>query len=304
MSAPLIAALTTLKVAHEQNWYWIKYTGGLYGVAILLPNEKEEITTSIKGTSKINIVRVNDSNGDHYLGVVISSSELATVFHRLCLDLMSTCSFSVDPNEVLAIIKRRVLAWQRLFEKGGRNLSPEQCLGLIAELKFLHENWIGISTNAVSGWVGPTGAPQDFKDEMKELFVEVKSHSYESNIVKVSSKEQLESTGSLYLIAYPGCITSEASDGKSLNEYVEEARASIQPHQYTIFDELLLSARYVKDPYYDDIHFKIGEPKAYKVEGDFPRLTGINMSQAIGKVRYEIDLGLASDWACLVSDIS
>lgn len=307
MRAPLDGVLGTLRVDNEQpgSWYWIRCSGGLYGIAIQLPGREEETTSTIKGTSKINIVRVNDYNGDHYLGVVIGSSELATVFHRLCLDLMSTCSFSENSGEIVAILKRRVLAWQRLFEKGSRKLSPEQCLGLIAELQFLKEIWIGgASSNGVSGWVGPTGASQDFRDEAKELLVEVKSHSFESNIIKVSSKEQLDTAGRLFLVAYPGCLCDEGNDSRSLNEYVEEVRCFVPHNQHAIFDELLLNASYVKDPYYDEMHFKVGEPSIYKVEGLFPRLTGDNLSPAICRVKYDIDLALAADWLCELKDVS
>lgn len=307
MRAPRDGALSTLRVGNEQlgSWYWIRCSGGRYGIAIQLPGREEETTSTIKGTAKINIVRVNDYNGDHYLGVVIGSSELATVFHRLCLDLMSSCSFSENSEEIVAILKRRVLAWQRLFEKGSRKLSPEQCLGLMAELKFLKDIWIGgASFNGVSGWVGPTGAAQDFRDETIELFVEVKSHPFESNVVKISSKEQLDTVGRLFLVAYPGCLCDEGDDSRTLNEYVEEVRCFVPHSQQAIFDELLLSTSYVKDYYYDAMHFKVGVPSVYKVEGGFPRLTGDNLSPAIGRVKYDIDLALAADWLCELKDVS
>lgn len=306
MKIPHGGGLTTLRVGHEQSnqWYWIRSIGGFYGVAIQLPTKEQEATSTIQGTTKINIVRVNDSNGDHYLGVVINSSELATVFHRLCLDLMSACSYSENPDEIIAILKRRVLAWQRLFEKGNRKLSLERCLGLITELKFLRENWIhGVSSRSVTGWTGPAGAPQDFSDEVRGLSVEIKSHAFDTNVVRISSKEQLDAEGQLFIVAYPGCLSSCEGDGKSLNEYVEEARKAIPPSQHAVFDEQLLSAGYVVDPYYDEMEFKIGEGMAYKVEGSFPRLIGDTLPAAIGKVRYDLDLSLAADWACAVSDI-
>lgn len=306
MSAPKHPALSTLRVGRERSdsWYWIRCAGGLFGVAIQLPCGETEVAASIQGTAKINIVQVNDSNGDHYLGVVIGASELATVFHRLCLDLMSACSFSTSPAEIVAILKRRVLAWQRLFEKGYKKLSSEQCLGLIAELNFLQNNWIdGVSTCGVYGWVGPTMAPQDFRDEATGLAVEVKLHAFDTNIIKVSSREQLDVVDRLYLVAYPGAICTE-DEGKTLNEYVEETRRVIPLDQYTVFDELLLSARYVKDPYYDEMHFQLGEPRAYRVEEGFPKLTGANLSPAICRVRYDLDLALVADWSCMISDIA
>ncbi len=306
MKAPFGDGLTTLRVRHEKSnpWYWIKSSEGLYGVAIQLRIKQADATSTVKGTAKINITRINDSNGDHYLGVVINSSELATVFHRLCLDLMSACSYSDNPDEIIAILKRRVLSWQRLFEKGNKKLSIEQSLGLITELMFLKDHWIqGEPSRCVSGWLGPTGASQDFRDEALELSVEIKSHSFDANIVKISSKEQLDSEFPLFLVVYPGTLSSSKGTGKSLNEYVEETRNNLPPNQYSVFDERLLAAGYVQDPYYDETEFQIGEPKAYKVEGNFPRLTEDSLSTAISRVRYDIDLSLAADCACPMSDI-
>ncbi|WP_261841787.1 PD-(D/E)XK motif protein [Aliamphritea ceti] len=306
MKSPLGEGLTTLRVRHEESnpWYWIKSNGGAYGAAIQLPVKEEEIASTVQGTAKINIVRINDSNGDHYLGVVINSSELATVFHRLCLDLMSACRYSENPSEIIAILKRRVLAWQRLFEKGNRRLSVEKCLGLIAELMFLKDYWIqNKPSRCVSGWIGPTGASQDFRDETLGVSVEIKSHSFDSNIVKISSKEQLDSEDLLFIVAYPGCLSSGEAGGKSLNEYVEEVRRILSPNEYSVFDERLLTVGYVYDPYYDEMEFQIGEPKAYKIEGDFPRLTEYSLPVAISRIRYEVDLALAADWICLISDI-
>lgn len=306
MTSPLGEGVTTLRVNHERSnsWYWIRSKGGFYGVAIQFPSKEVEATSTVQGTAKINIARINDSNGDHYLGVVINASELATVFHRLCLDLMSACRFSESPDELIAILKRRVLAWQRLFEKGNRILSPEKCLGLIAEMKFLKDHWIhGEPSYSINGWVGPMGAPQDFKDDAQGVSVEVKAHAFDSNVVKISSKEQLDSEESLFIVAYPGCLSSSGSEGKNLNEYVEETRRVLSPDQYSIFDERLLNVGYARSSSYDEMLFQIGEAKVYKVAGAFPKLTKDTLPAAIGQVRYDIDLCLVADWSCPVSDI-
>ncbi|NAW67809.1 PD-(D/E)XK motif protein [Vibrio sp. V27_P1S3P104] len=306
MALPKKGVLTTLRVGLDSAnaWYWIRCKDGQFGVAIQLPGDAVASTASIKGTSKLNITRVNDTNGEHYLGVVIGASELATVFYRLCLDLVSACQFSTSPDQILAIIKRRVLVWQRLFEKGRRKLSPEECLGLISELKFLRENWIpDVSTNGVMGWLGPTGAAQDFHDETIGVTVEIKSHAFDSSVVKISSREQLDAEGSLFLTAYPGGLSSDGN-GVTLNDFVEETRNMIPLSQYAAFDELLLSARYIKDDCYDELYFELGEPRVYLVDNDFPRLIGDNLPPAIGRVRYDLDLTLAADWACTLREIS
>ncbi len=72
----------------------------------------------------------------------------------------------------------------------------------------------------------------------------------------------------------------------------------IPSSQYAAFDELLLSARYIKDDCYDELYFELGEPRVFSWKNDFPRLTGDNLPSAIGRVNMILIFNSAADWAC------
>lgn len=302
--SPKGSMTATLRVKDSvNNWYWIRCENGKFGIAIQIPiNDSEEIH-SIQETSRLSIIHIKDI-ATAYLGVVTNSSELATVFYQLCLDLISSCQFSKSSSEIITILKRRVASWQRLLEKGRNKLTPERCLGLISELKFLREHWIPkISTNGVIGWQGPNGAYQDFQDSTLNLSIEVKTHPFDSNTVKISSREQLDIDGILFLVTYPAAISLEKTE-ITLNSYIEETRKMIPVDQYMIFDERLLSLGYVKDESYEDLSFCIGEAKVYSVKSNFPRVTSETLPFGISKIRYEIDLSYASEWVCSIDEIN
>lgn len=306
MRTPASGGLSTLRVPVDsvKPWYWIKNKGGYYGVAIQLNADEGGLAVDIQGTKKIQVIRVDDSNDDQYLGVVINSSELATVFHRLCLDLVQACNYADKTDQILGILKRRVAAWQRLFEKGGQRLSPEKCLGLISEMKFLTEHWIPqLSASGVIGWLGPTGGAQDFRDNTKNISVEVKSHGIQSDVIKISSKEQLDYEGQLFLVAYPGALSSDDA-ALSLNQYVEEAKAKVPTNHYLLFEERIMEAGYVYDSYYDELRFILGEPKVYRVGEDFPKLTVETLPSAVKSVRYDLSLSFIAEWNCSMTEIT
>ncbi|WP_411361039.1 PD-(D/E)XK motif protein [Pseudidiomarina sp. YC-516-91] len=305
MRTPASGRLSTLRVPVDsvKPWYWIKSEGGYYGVAIQLNANEGGVAVNIRGTKKIQIIRVDDSNEDHYLGVVINSSELATVFHRLCLDLVQACNYADTTNQILGILKRRVAAWQRLFEKGGQRLSPEKCLGLISEMKFLTEHWIPrLSASGVIGWFGPTGGAQDFKDVTKNIAVEIKSHGVQSDVIKIASKEQLDYDGQLFLVAYPGALSSDEA-ALTLNQYVEEAKAKVPPNHYPLFEERIMEAGYIYDTYYDELRFILGEPTVYRVGEEFPKLTSETLPSAIRSIRYDLSLSSIAEWNCSMTEI-
>jgi len=50
--------------------------------------------------------------------------------------------------------------------------------------------------------------------------------------------------------------------------------------------------------------FCINEPRAYRVEGEFPKLTNDTLPRAIGRTKYELNLSSIIDWNCPLSELS
>lgn len=301
LGRPQSAILSTLAVSSDSNnnWFWVKNALGEYGLGFRVSKTDrcKLKDTDLSATKRLKEVKVEDK-GSIYIGVVISESELATVFYRLCLDLIDSCYGLKEPNEIVGILKRRVRSWQRLFESGVRRLSLQQCLGLIAELAFLRDCWLNRSDgNGVLGWLGPLDRPQDFLCENEGLAVEVKAYSPEARTIRISSIHQLESPQSLYLACYP-CSLSTEMEGKSISEFIQSVYDKLSERDCPILDDLLLAYGYVHDPYYESLSFVVGEPSFYSVHSTFPRITPTTVSPAITQAKYMIDLEQISGFQC------
>lgn len=301
LERPQSGMLNTLSVGGEgvNHWFWIKTKSGEYGLAmrVLKKDENSIEGADLSSTKRLKGLKVGDK-GSVYIGVVIGESELSTVFYRLCLDLIDSCSKLRDRNETHAILRRRVKSWQRLFESGVNRLSFQQCLGLVSELSFLRDHWLlRQNGNGIHGWLGPLGRSQDFLSENESLAIEVKAYSPDDRTIKISSIQQLESTQDLYLACYP-CTLSTEMKGISLPEVIDSVRDKLSEKQEPFLDELLLAYGYVEEPYYQSMSFVVGEPTFYRVHSKFPRITPTTVSAAITKAQYVIDLEQISVFRC------
>jgi hypothetical protein len=298
---PQSAILNTLAVGagSPYPWFWIRTDAGEYGLAFRVSRTEEHMFdgAALSTTRRLKGLKVEDK-GAIYIGVVISESELATVFYQLCLDLIDSCSKLRDPAEIHSILKRRVGSWQRLFESGVSRLSLPQCLGLVAELSFLRDHWLlRQKGNGIHGWLGPLGRPQDFLNETELLAVEVKAYSPDERTIKISSIQQLESAQNFYLVCYP-CTLSTEMKGYSLPEVIGTVRDKLSEKEQPFLDELLLAYGYVEEPYYESMNFLVGEPAFYSVHSKFPKITPSTVSAAITKAKYVIDLEQISGFRC------
>lgn len=301
LEKPRSGALNTLAVSQggADQWFWIKTIAGEYGLCFRISNTDAEMlnSTGFSSTKRLSAIKVSD-NKSVYIGVAIGDSELSTVFYRLCLDLIDSCTDVGDPNEIVEILKRRVRSWQRLFESGVKRLSIQQCMGLVSELSFLKDHWLNRSNgNRMRGWLGPLAQPQDFFCESEGIAVEVKSYSPEDRTICISSIEQLECRLKLFLACY-SCYLSLEGAGKSLSDYVGEVKDLLIESERSIFDDLLLDYGYIDDPFYESLNFIIGEPDFFFVHSKFPKITPSNVSPAIVKSKYDIDLNQITTFRC------
>lgn len=301
LEKPSSGALNTLAVAQGESdrWFWVRTISGEYGLCFRISGKDAEKlnNTGFSSTKRLSVIKVPDKSSV-YIGVAVGDSELSTVFYRLCLDLIDSCTDVGDPNEIVEILKRRVRSWQRLFESGVKRLSIEQCMGLISELTFLKDHWLKRpSGNRVRGWVGPQAQPQDFFCETEGVAVEVKAYSPEDRIIAISSIEQLECRLKLFLACY-SCFLSLEEAGKSLPDYINEVKDSLLESERPIFDDLLLDYGYIEDPFYESLNFVIGEPEFFFVHSKFPRITPSTVSPAIVKSKYDVDLDQITSFRC------
>lgn len=277
------------------SWFWVRYSNSSFGVAYRYDKSQRPVEGYFKATSEIRFVNVPESKNKEHLCILIDSSELGVIFNHLCIDLMSACNDINDPSAIFSLIGNRVKSWQRLFRRGAKKLNPSQVVGLMAELKFLTDFWFSISGKGIEGWVGPLDLPQDFLDEENSFAVEIKAFSPDRQSVQISSLEQLDFDGVLFLAAYP--ISHSGEDGSyTLNEFVEVCRSLIPGKAIPVFNGKLIEAGYVEDLYYDEDSYLIEDINIFEVREGFPCLRKSTIELAISKAKYELELNCLSSF--------
>lgn len=293
-------SLTIVRVGGEElkhNWYWVKKGDDVFGLALSLPNEyKANWVSDFVKKTKLNVTTESGVNG-FFACALVDDSDLAPVYERLSNDLIESCEFATDISKVFAIFGNRISSWIKLFTGGKKLLTEEKIIGLLSELIFLDEYWMSyVSGNSINGWGGPKRAAQDFSNEERLVAVEVKGKAKSKSLVKINSKEQLDFKGMQYLCVFDGVFDENGGERSNLNGLVKEIRKKLDESNVHLFDDLLLKAGYVSDPFYDTTTFVLSEPSFYLIDDSFPRLTANSLPIGIEQVRYEIDVSKIAEY--------
>lgn len=191
----------------------------------------------------------------------------------------------------------RIRAWQNFMERGRDGVLGEEAeVGLFGEmvvLKSLLDAGMPAAL-ALDAWQGPLDSLQDF------LFgsgaIEVKTTLVANGFpATVNSLEQLDETlrQPLYVA---GVRLALSTAGMNLPEFTDVIREVLkdQPSAFAIFESRLVQVGYLRglaDKYVR--RFSHSGTVFLPVEGDFPRLTRINVGPGVRKARYEVDLDLS-----------
>lgn len=238
----------------------------------------------------------HERKGLHWLMVFrLRANELAPVFGRLCQDLIDEIQGTESEAAMLAVVKRRLALWQKLFADGWSGLLAEyQVKGLIAELLFM-ESLLKAGERSqeeiVRGWVGPSKADQDFR--FSDAAIELKAVGPDADGVTISSLSQLESTLPLQLRVL---TLRPASAGEptsvTLNGLVVrlEERLMANPGALAVLRDALLAVGYVEHDSYDELAFELLRDEAFAVGDTFPRLTPSGVPYGVRSARYVVSL--------------
>jgi Putative PD-(D/E)XK family member, (DUF4420) len=204
-------------------------------------------------------------------------------------------------SETPAQCVSRVLAkWRRFWGQLPREmLSLEAQLGLFAELWFLCF-WLtpkdGASA-AIEQWRGPFGARHDFEQPGRS--VEVKATlSVRGAVHRINGIDQLATPDNGRLLFFGLRLREEAGASNTLADLVNQTRSlfTLDGDALTRFESTLLRAGY--SPVYEDEYRKrrlrVVAEELFKVEDDFPRITGgtfpSGVPSGVERVDYEINL--------------
>lgn len=214
------------------------------------------------------------------------------IFAIMVVDVLRTLETASNGagRDVMEAFLERVREWQAFMARTHRPLSSDAQIGLLGELwllRLLADTSLGAA--ALDCWQGPLRAAQDF--HIRGGAAEVKSTiQADSFLARINSIEQLDGDRApIFLCAFR---FEENSDGISLVGLVTELRkrfgaAGVQRG----FDALLMVMGYLDEHaalYGRALTLK--DSRAFRVDGDMPRLTRAALSAAIRSAAYVLDL--------------
>lgn len=246
---------------------------------------------------EVAIVDYNKDN-DRMLVLKLLDTAHRDIFHRLCRDIVEGSKHAESEIEAVAIALARTWRWHHLL-RGGRDgrLSPEQQKGLIGELLVLERHLLPVLPviDAVTAWVGPTGAPKDF--EVGRVCIEAKARRGAATpFIAISSEFQLDDEGidELFLhVVELDRSPSEMKEGYSVSDVARRVRSQIANSDDSAagaFDNLLSATGFKWEDDYSDFNWIEGKRHLYHVNNEFPRITALSVVPGISTVRYSLSL--------------
>lgn len=232
--------------------------------------------------------------GSYGLIVALREAKDEELFATLCEDLAACIEDLTEERQAVLSFLSRLDRWQRFLARNGRRLlSTDGIRGLVAELEILG---LLISDNgrsaadALTGWVGPLRAAQDFR--FADQLIEVKSWGGSGGAkVRISSEFQLQVDDvPVFLAAVQLVEEGEPKLGHSLNEVVTALKSILPADVLDQFEDRLGAAGYIELPYYDAPRFRLGAIDFFGVTEEFPVLTPRQLPTAVSGVQYTLDL--------------
>ncbi|WP_255570088.1 PD-(D/E)XK motif protein [Cohnella sp. CFH 77786] len=230
----------------------------------------------------------------------LTRAEQENVYVRLCFDLIESSRTQTDSVEGLEYVLDRYIQWSKLLElqKSGL-LSEAERKGLIGEINYLQQIIsLGVSPlSAVTSWIGPEGADQDFVDEYG--WHEIKASGIGAKTVSISSLEQLDALAPGELVLYfidktsPNDANSFTLQSK-VNNLRDLVRSNVQA--LDLFNKKLLQYGYIDIPDYSKQWYRFGGSNRYRIDEHFPKLIKGNVPSQIAAASYQISIQAIEGW--------
>jgi hypothetical protein len=229
---------------------------------------------------------------------VLTVSLIQPQFKRMFSAMVSEITMCLggitqDEKRVSTVVNG-ILKWQQLLEKlAPEGLRPEAQRGLFGELHFLNEYVLTVLPPgiAVSSWVGPNGANQDF--QFADCTIEIKTTiSIRHELIHIANERQLDYSiiPSLFMV-HVGLLDS-GDDATTLPEMVCLTRLALGSDQAAIidFEAKLLNLGYhdAQSTLYERVKYRVLTTATYHVRDDFPRIVGADLRNGVGDVSYSI----------------
>lgn len=285
-----------IDASHSLEWH-IGYEDINQKSLLLLSNFEPEPIPSSKS-----IVFTSGQRADGKWAIVfrLIRSEQEDVFIRLCCDLIESSRNQPNTKVGHEFVIKRYKQWSKLMEQQRSGILGEsERKGLIGEILFLQQQLFdGVPPfDAVSGWIGPEGADQDFA--YSNGWHEIKAPGIGAKAVAISSLEQLDAPlpGELVLF-FIDKTAPNASNAFTLISKVAEVRNCLQNSSLAseLFNEKLLRYGFIDTTEYEEYWYRLGGTKRYRVDTLFPRIIRGNSASQIAAASYEISIPAIESW--------
>jgi len=239
------------------------------------------------------------------LEVSLTNSNYADLFNSFADDIAGAAAAAPKPEQVAARVAARVRRWQAFLRESLDGLSREKQRGLFGELFVLDSVIPRLEQfSAVSGWVGPDKAPQDFN--LGNLAVEVKtSAAKKPQSIRISSERQLDDGPVDAIFLWHLSVDERVGAGITLPTTVEKLRATlVGSPSALVFDDLLLSSGY-HDAHADlySTGYSIRQSSVFEIGEGFPRLIESDCPPGLGDVHYSLEIGALDPYRVTVEEL-
>ena len=224
-----------------------------------------------------------------YIDIACRDSSLRREFDQICADILQ--AFDEDGAGRAAERSAQVVGrWRRLLRTvRSRSLSPQQRVGLFAELNVLRALALGGLADA-DNWTGPEAAPHDF--EFASASIEVKGVGADADHIVIHGVDQLDELDGkpLHLII---AEVYEDAGGERLADVLTEAEAAVAAPGAVRAKVERLGYRSEDD----EMRFSFGQLFMVRVTADFPRIVGRDLAGGVpfglSRLSYSLDRAVA-----------
>ena len=232
--------------------------------------------------------------------LTLMRAEQESVFETLCADIITYSGTAEDESSALSLTSKRYKQWNKLLEYQKKSLMDESGRkGLLGELIYLCDviksGYPVLS--AVQGWVGPDGADQDFV--YNDGWHEIKAVGLSADSITISSLEQLDRDdhGELVVMRIDKCAP-ERDGAFSLGSQVDTALdlIKVDSDALSLMERKLASYGYIDLPEYREQKYIFSGKSRFKVDLNFPKLTGGTTPAQIISAQYVISIAGIEDW--------
>lgn len=243
----------------------------------------------------VQVDRYEDKGGKWNLVFTLQDQRFREVFFRLSDDICARTASAVNENTALDCVAVVVEEWRRLMKPRPTGLlSVEELRGLIGELWLLLWMFGGQRSidEAVEGWLGPMGLPQDFW--YADLgFIEAKSIGPATVRVQVSSEHQFDADPLQLAVIRVANAAETTAGAVNLPLLINRVRAGLTESAVThdaLDGRLTRLGVDVHQTWYQETWFVVARVTTYDTSGGFPAIRNSELPVGVRRVRYEIEL--------------